>query len=67
MFTVVCVVWVVADRVPVSLHYRGDTFLCVLEEVPPLIGLVFLSPNLLVLTTVCAVVFIFSSFAVRRW
>ena len=59
MFIVVCVLWAITDWVPVSLHYRGNTFLWVLEDVPRVIGLVFLSPNLLVLSTVCGVVFIF--------
>ena len=59
MFAVVCVLSAIADWVPVSLHYRGNTFLWVLEDIPLLIGLVFLSPNLLVLSTVCAVAFVF--------
>ena len=37
-----------------SLHYRGNTYLFVLEEIPLLIGLVFLSPPLLFLSCVCA-------------
>ena len=60
MFAVVSVLWVVADRVPVQLPFRGDTYDFVLEEVPLLFGLVFLAPNLLVLSTVCAVAFIFT-------
>ncbi len=60
MFAVICVFWVVADLVPVALHYRGNTYDFVLEEVPLLIGLVFLSPNLLVLSAVCAVAFTFT-------
>ena len=36
---------VAAVWAPVSLHYRGNTYLFVLEEVPLLIGLVFLSPD----------------------
>ncbi len=59
MFIVVCVLWAITDWVPVSLHYRGNTFLWVLEDVPRVIGLVFLSPNLLVLSTLCGVVFVF--------
>ena len=59
MFIVVCVLWAITDWVPVSLHYRGNTFLWVLEDVPRVIGLVFLSPNLLVLSTVCGVAFVF--------
>jgi diguanylate cyclase (GGDEF)-like protein len=59
MFGLVCVLSAITDWVPVSLHYRGNTFLWVLEDVPLLIGLVFLSPNLLVLSTVCAAAFVF--------
>ncbi len=59
MFIVVGVLWAITDSVPVSLHYRGNTFLWVLEDVPRVIGLVFLSPNLLVLSTLCGVVFVF--------
>jgi diguanylate cyclase (GGDEF)-like protein len=59
MFSLVCVLSAITDWVPVPLHYRGNTHLWVLEDVPLLIGLVFLSPNLLVLSTVCAVAFVF--------
>ncbi len=64
MFGIICVLWAVADWMPVSLHYRGNTFLVVLEDGPLLLGLVFLSPNLLVLSAACAVLFVFA--AVRR-
>ncbi len=50
MFAVVFVLWAVADWVPVALHYRGNTVLFALEDGPLLIGLVFLSPDLLVLS-----------------
>ena len=60
MFGVICVLWVVADLVPVALPFRGDTYAFVLEEVPLLIGLVFLSPDLLVLSTVSAVAITFA-------
>ncbi len=60
MFAIVLVLWAAAVWAPVSLHYRGNTYLFVLEEVPLLIGLVFLSPNLLVLSSVCAVTFAFA-------
>ena len=52
MFAIVCLLWAAAVWAPVSLHYRGNTYLFVLEEVPLLIGLVFLSPNVLVLSAV---------------
>lgn len=35
---------------PVSFYYRGNTFLYVLTEIPLLLGLVFLSPGLVVAT-----------------
>ena len=54
MFAIICLLWVVADLVPVQLPFRGDTFGFVLEEVPLLLGLVFLAPNLLVLSAVAA-------------
>ncbi len=64
IFGIICVLWAVADWMPVSLHYRGNTFLVVLEDGPLLLGLVFLSPNLLVLSAGGAVLFVFA--AVRR-
>jgi diguanylate cyclase (GGDEF)-like protein len=64
MFAIICVLWAAADLAPVSLHYRGNTTLVVLEDVPLLIGLVFLSPNLFVLSTASAVFFVMV--AVRR-
>jgi diguanylate cyclase (GGDEF)-like protein len=60
MFAVISVLWIVTDLLPVYLHYRGNTYDFVLEEVPLLIGLVFLSPNLLVLSTVFVVTFTFT-------
>jgi diguanylate cyclase (GGDEF)-like protein len=59
MFAIVTVLWAFTDWAPVQLHYRGNTVLWVLEDGPLLLGLVFLSPNLLVLSTICAVVFVF--------
>ena len=64
MFGIICVLWAVADWMPVSLHYRGNTFLVVLEDGPLLLGLVFLSPNLLVLSAAAAALFVFT--VVRR-
>jgi diguanylate cyclase (GGDEF)-like protein len=60
MFAVICVLWVVANLVPVALPFRGDTYSFVFEEVPLLFGLAFLSPNLLVLSAVCAVALTYS-------
>jgi diguanylate cyclase (GGDEF)-like protein len=54
MFAVVCVLYVVADRVPVELPFRGTTHAIVLNEVPLLFGLAFLAPNILVLASVSA-------------
>ncbi len=64
MFGIVCVLWVVADLLPVQVPFRGDTFDIVLEEVPVLLGMVFLAPSLLVLSAVCAVALTFT--ALRR-
>ena len=61
MFVILCVMWAAAAWCPVELHYRGNTYLAELEEVPMLLGLVFLSPNLLILCVVCAETF------VRAW
>jgi diguanylate cyclase (GGDEF)-like protein len=58
MFAFVCVLWAAAAWAPVQLHYRGNTYSTVLEEIPLLLGLVFLSPKLLVLCPVCANVFV---------
>ncbi len=56
MFGVITLLYVVADRVPVELPFRGITYAFVLTEVPLLFGLVFLAPNLLLLATVCSTV-----------
>jgi diguanylate cyclase (GGDEF)-like protein len=64
MCAVVCVVWAVALWAPVSMHHRGNTYLMALEDVPLLLGLVFLSPALLVLACVVAAAFVF--FAIRK-
>jgi diguanylate cyclase (GGDEF)-like protein len=58
MFAVLCVMWTAAAWYPVELHYRGNTYLAVLEEVPMLLGLVFLAPSLLILCVVCAETFV---------
>ena len=60
MFGVVCVLYVIADRVPVELPFRGTTHAIVLNEVPLLFGLAFLAPNLLVLASVCGSVIAFA-------
>ncbi len=64
MCAVVCVVWAVALWAPVSMHHRGNTYLMSLEDVPLLLGLVFLSPPLLVLASIVAAAFVF--LVVRR-
>jgi len=53
-----CVLWAAAVWAPVSLHVRGNTGLMVMDTVPMLIGLVFLSPVLLVLGCVVAETFV---------
>ena len=58
MFVVLCVMYAAASWFPVQFHYRGNTYLFVLEEVPLLLGLVFLSPSLLVVAAVCAELFV---------
>lgn len=58
MFAILCVIFALVSWFPVQFHYRGNTYLFVLEEVPMLLGLVFLSPTLLVLSAVCAEVFV---------
>ena len=58
MFVLLCVMWAAAAWCPVELHYRGNTYLAELEEVPMLLGLVFLSPSLLILCVVCAEAFV---------
>ena len=59
MSALVFVVWAAVLWAPVSLHHRGNTILLMLEEVPLLLGLVFLSPALLVLAGVSAAAFVF--------
>jgi diguanylate cyclase (GGDEF)-like protein len=58
MFVILFVMYAAASWFPVQLHYRGNTCLFVLEEVPTLLGLVFISPTLLVLAAVCAEIFV---------
>ncbi|HLM95644.1 MAG TPA: hypothetical protein VK283_04965, partial [Acidimicrobiales bacterium] len=59
MFAVLCVVWAAVLWAPVSVHHRGQTVLLALEDVPLLLGLVFLSPPLLVLASIVAAAFVF--------
>ena len=56
----IAVLWTAADSMPVSFHFRGNTYLWALEDAPVLIGLVFLSPNILVLSTAGAALFVFA-------
>jgi diguanylate cyclase (GGDEF)-like protein len=53
MFVVVGVLWAAALWAPVSLHYGGNSYTVMLGEIPVLLGLAFLSPDLLVLAVVC--------------
>jgi len=55
---IVCILWAAAACAPVSLHHRGNTTLFLLTEIPLLLGLVFLSPALLVLSGAVANLFI---------
>ena len=64
MFSIIFVLWAAVNLAPVSLHYRGNTTLVALEEGPLLIGLAFMTPNLLVLSTAAAALFVFA--VVRR-
>ncbi len=59
MCAVVAVVWAAVLWAPVSMHHRGNTYLVALEDVPLLLGLVFLSPPLLVLASVVAAAVVF--------
>ena len=59
MFAVVCVLTVVTVWQPVILHYRSNSYIFVLSEVPLLLGLVFLSPRLFVLGSVLAYAFVY--------
>jgi diguanylate cyclase (GGDEF)-like protein len=60
MFAVVCVLYVIADQLPVELPFRGTTHAIVLNEVPLLFGLAFLAPNVLVLASVCGSIIAFA-------
>jgi len=60
MLAVFCVLWAAAIWAPVSVHYRGNTGIIVLDAVPLTIGLVFLSPSLVVLGCVVAETFVFA-------
>ncbi len=59
MCAVICAVWAAVLWAPVSMHHRGNTYLVSLEDVPVLLGLVFLSPPFLVLACVVAAAFVF--------
>jgi diguanylate cyclase (GGDEF)-like protein len=58
MFVILFVMYAGASWFPVQFHYRGNTVFFVLEEVPTLLGLVFISPTLLVLAAVSAEIFV---------
>jgi diguanylate cyclase (GGDEF)-like protein len=61
MFAVICGLWAAAILAPVSVHYRGNTGIIVLDAVPLILGLVFLSPTLVVLACVVAETFVFAA------
>jgi diguanylate cyclase (GGDEF)-like protein len=52
MFAVVVALYAAALLMPISLHYRGNTYLFVQYAVPSVLGLVFLAPRLLVLAVI---------------
>jgi diguanylate cyclase (GGDEF)-like protein len=56
MFGTICVLYIIADRVPVELPFRGDTYAFVPSDVPLLFGLAFLAPDVLILATVISAV-----------
>jgi diguanylate cyclase (GGDEF)-like protein len=58
MFAVLFVLWVAATLAPVRLDHRGISYEFVLVAPPMLLGLVFLSPALLILGIVCAETFV---------
>jgi diguanylate cyclase (GGDEF)-like protein len=58
MFAALCVLWAAVKLAPVTLHYRGNSYDFVLDALPLLMGLVFLSPALLILSIVCAEAFV---------
>ena len=60
MFCIIGVLWALADLLPVSLHYRGNSTGVVLEDGALLLGLAFLSPGPLVLAAAGAVLFVFA-------
>jgi diguanylate cyclase (GGDEF)-like protein len=64
MLSIIFVLWAAANVAPVSLHYRGNTTLVSLEDGPLLIGLAFVTPNLLVVVAVVAALSVFA--VVRR-
>ena len=63
-FVVLFVAFTVSAWVPVSFHYRGGSYLFTLTEVPLLLGLVFASPPVFVISYVAAPMVVFG--LVRR-
>ncbi len=63
MAALICLLYAASFWAPVNFHHRGNTVLFSLEEVPLLLGLVFLPPDILVLVCVSA---IFIVYAVRK-
>ena len=66
MFAVLCVLWAAASLAPVTLHYRGNSYDYVLVAPPMLLGLVFLSPAVLILSIACAEAFVRAHVGVAR-
>ena len=64
MFAVIGVLYIAALLTPISLHYRGNTYLITQATVPLALGLAFLAPALLVLAAVSAEIIVWT--LVRR-
>jgi diguanylate cyclase (GGDEF)-like protein len=60
MALLIGLVYAASFWVPVSFHHRGNTVQFSLEEVPLLLGLVFLAPDVLVVVCVTAIFVVFS-------
>jgi len=60
MFGLLFVAFAASVWVPVSFHYRGGSYLFTLTEVPLLLGLVFASPPVLVLSLFTAALAVFA-------
>ena len=61
MFIAFCVLWSAAIWAPVSVHYRGNTGIIVLDAVPLVVGLVFLPPLWVVVGCVISETVVFTA------